>query len=117
MATGDQAGEGEVVPLLLAPPALEDLLHPLPQIVRDDRFVLAPVRLAAEVEIARVDPVVEDLLNRRLRHRVAALPKDHAGRFGHFGHVGQRVLAGRVPLEEVPDDRGDHGVRDDRARP
>src|ERR1017187_2242353 len=69
VAAADKAREGEVVLLLLTPPAeplLKYILHLLPQLGRNDRCVRAAVRFAIEVKIARVDPVVQNLVNRRL---------------------------------------------------
>jgi hypothetical protein len=69
VTAGDQTGEGKVMLLLLAPattPLLYDRLDPLPQASRNYRLVGAPVRLAVEIEITRVDPFVQDLVYRRL---------------------------------------------------
>jgi hypothetical protein len=120
MAARDQPGESEIVLLLLAATAkslLYDLLDSLPQLPRNYRFVRAPVRFPVEIEIPGVDPVVQDLVNRRLWYRAPALPEDHARRLGLLGHFGHGVFAGRVPLEHFADYGRELWVRPNRPFP
>jgi hypothetical protein len=82
----------------------ERLLDALEERLRDDRLPLSLVRLAAELEPAGVEPVLEDVLDparggARLRGAV-----DVAGRDELLAETGQRLVPARVRLIEPADD-------------
>jgi len=118
MAAGQQTGEGELVLGLLRPQdeaAVEDLLRPLPQLARHQRFMPAAVGLALPVEIPAVDLIAQDLVHGALLDGIAALAEGEPVVASHPGHLLDGVAAGDIPVEQLPDDRRHIRVRLDRA--
>ncbi|MCO5156828.1 MAG: hypothetical protein M9945_08745 [Aquamicrobium sp.] len=117
---GDQAREGEVVghaPMLAGVPAIHHALHPLPCLDRDQRLVLALIELAVPLEPAGVKAIAQDRMHGAGGNRRAALLVDETSSAGLLGHLFQRKLAGRVPLEQLRDDRRDLWIDGDDLAP
>ena len=115
-AAGDQAGEGEVVrrpAVLLGETAVEHVLHPLPEIDRDDRLVAPLDQLAVPLVPAGVEPRVEDGMDGADRHLRPAFAVDEPGLTRHARHILHRVLAGRIPFEQLGDDQRLFGIDGD----
>ena len=99
--------------VLLGEAAVHHALHPLPQLDRDQRLVPALDKLTVPLEPASVEPVAQDRMDGAHRHLRAALAVDEARVPRLSRNLLQRVLAGRVPLEQLRDDRRDIGIGGD----
>ena len=90
---------GQVTPFLCS-----HFLCPMEQISRDQRFVDPFVALAVPVEFAKINRIVQNLVDRRLRDSCAAPAKTEAFGEGAFSDFGQRVFASAVPFEYFPNE-------------
>ena len=79
--------------------SVENALHPVPKLDRDQRLVLTLVELAVPFEPARVEAVSKDGMHSADRHRIAALGVEETGRPRLPGGFLQGILSGRIPLE------------------
>ncbi|MEQ1909547.1 MAG: hypothetical protein ABMA15_12030 [Vicinamibacterales bacterium] len=90
----DETGEG--VPALRVARTVggcEDVLHPVEQGARDDRFVQARMQLAEPVKLTVIDRVLEQLVNPGLHERAAAGAIGQACRCCHLRQRFQRIFA------------------------
>src|SRR5262249_32964622 len=76
---------------------IEHLLHALPQFPADERLVVAAISLALPVEVAGVDAIVQDVVDRGAGHGVPA-----AGEAAPRGASHTHEFVERVPSSGIP---------------
>lgn len=79
--------------------------------------MLALIKLAVPLEPAGVEAIAQDRVHGAGGNRRAALLVDSTGGARLLGHLFQRKHAGRVPLEQLRDDRRDLGIDGDGLAP
>jgi hypothetical protein len=117
---GDQPGEGKVMLAALGLPgeaAIKYALHAFPKLDRHERLVLPLNELAVPFEPAGIEPVAQDRVHCAGGNRCSALLVSEAGGAGLLGHFLQRILTGRVPVEQLRDDGRDLRIDRDYFRP
>src|SRR5580704_16803603 len=102
MATGDKAGESEVMLRLSAPigkPVVEHRLHTFPKIVRHKRGIDTGVCLPIPIEVPCVDSASKDFVHRGPWDGIVDLAENHPFDLNQLSDFGQRILSGAIPLE------------------
>ena len=94
-------------PVLAGIAPVQDTLHPLPKLDRDQRLVLALIELVIPLEAARIQAIAQNRMNSAPWDRIAALAIDESCGARLLGQFLQCILAGRIPLEQLGDDGRD----------
>ena len=96
---------------------VQDFLHAFPNLGRHQRFVTALIALTTVIEIARINPIPQDLVERRHRNFAAALTKAEPLLVSLLGKRLERVFSAREPLEKVGYGRSEDRIRLDDPFP
>src|SRR5262249_40271721 len=113
MATLDEPRKCEIV-LCLPDPAciavIQNLLHAFPQFTADERLVDAAISLALPIEVAGVDAIVQDVVDRGAGHGVPAAGEAQPRGASHTHDLVKRVPSGGIPFEDPRDQWGNFRV-------
>src|SRR5262249_22223599 len=114
MTTLDESGECEIAlgfPIPAGVALVQHLLHALPKFPADERLVVAPIGLSLPVEVAGVDAVVQNVVDRGAGHGVPAAGEAQPRGASHTHDLVEGVSSGGIPFIDPRDQWSEFRVR------
>jgi len=105
------------LPVLPLVSPVQDFLHTLPIFTRHQRLVTALIGGTGIIEIPRVDPPSENLVERRHRNLTLTLTETEPLFVRLLSERLERVFSARVPRKQLRHNRPEHCIRHDDLFP